>query len=135
AREELQGRRIGGLLGLDEQNLGLLLRGPWLQLPRRRSELGAGTAPPPLVVLGPRNRRWPDQDDSWADLYNSYGKYSYYNNESRRLAVPSGTTLKSAMRDAKVGSRQPNAKTSHNLAAHSMRWRRSRRWSRRPARL
>src|SRR5262249_1235597 len=52
AREELQGRRIGRLLGLDEQNLGLLRRGPWLGRPGTAQSWGLGRLRP----------RWPPSD-------------------------------------------------------------------------
>src|SRR5258708_40120169 len=46
-------------------------RGDWTAW--HRSELGAGTSPPPQVALGGKNQGRSDQGDSWATLYKYYG--------------------------------------------------------------
>src|SRR5471030_1273450 len=63
AGEELQGRRVGGLLGLDKQTS---LRG------------GPESVRPSKVPIRRRNLVQPDQGDSEVVLYRSYGNFYYF---------------------------------------------------------
>jgi hypothetical protein len=63
AREELQGRWVGGLLGLDKQTG---LRG------------GPESVRPSKLLVRRRNQVHPDQDVSEAVLYRSYGNFYYF---------------------------------------------------------